>query len=132
MADCYDVAIIGGGVTGFSAAMYAGRFELKTIVFDETRGGTIVLSPAVENFPGFENIVGFDLAEKIMNQAVKFGAEVKDERVEKVERKEDGQFALTTKRGEYCAKTVIFATGTTWKKMGVPGEEKFTGDRKSV
>ncbi|MDO8340320.1 MAG: FAD-dependent oxidoreductase [Candidatus Burarchaeum sp.] len=127
MAECYDVAIIGGGVTGFSAAMYAGRFELKTAVFAETRGGTIVLSPAVENFPGFEKIVGFDLAEKIMNQALKFGAELKDERVEKVEKKKDGGFALTTKRGEYCAKTVIFTTGTTWKKMGVPGEEKFSG-----
>ncbi len=127
MAECYDVAIIGGGVTGFSAAMYAGRFELKTILFAETRGGTIVLSPAVENFPGFEKIVGYELAEKIMNQALKFGTEVKDEKVEAVEKSKDGHFKLKTKRGEYCAKTVIFATGTAWKKMGVPGEEKLSG-----
>ena len=125
MPDCYDVAIVGGGVTGFSAAMYAGRFELKTVVFAETRGGTIALSPAVENYPGFEKISGFELAEKIMNQALKFGAELRDERVEKVEKRKDGRFTLTTKRGEYCAKTVIFATGTTWRKMGVPGEEKY-------
>ena len=125
MDDCYDVAIVGGGVTGFGAAMYAGRFELKTVVFSETRGGVIILTDIVENYPGFEKLTGFELADKIMKHALKFGAEVKDERVEAVEKWDDGCFRLKTKGGEHCAKTVIFATGTKWRKLGVPGEERY-------
>ncbi|RLG19926.1 thioredoxin-disulfide reductase [Candidatus Micrarchaeota archaeon] len=120
----YDVAIIGGGVAGFGAALYTGRFALKTILFSETRGGAIVLTAEVENYPGLEKNTGTELAEKIMKHAEKFGAEIKDERVENVE-KEGEKFKLKTKAGEYTAKTLIFATGTTWKKLGVPGEKEF-------
>ena len=125
MAECYDIAIVGGGVAGFGAAMYAGRFELKTVVFAEMRGGTIINTDIVENYPGFESIGGFDLAEKVMKHAEKFGAQVKDERVDKISKCKDGCFQLTTKSGSYCAKTVIFATGTEWRKLGVPGEKEF-------
>lgn len=122
---CYEIAIIGGGVSGFAAAMYAGRFELKTVVFSETRGGVIITTDVVENYPGFEKLTGFDLADNIMKHALKFGAEVKDERVDKLEKCADGCFKLTTKMGVYCAKTVIIATGTEWKKLGAPGEKEF-------
>ncbi len=125
MAECYDVAIIGGGVAGFGAAMYAGRFELKTLVLAAMRGGAIINTDLVENYPGFESIGGFELAEKLMKHAEKFGAQVKDERVEKVERCKDGCFSVVTGAGSYCAKTVIFATGSEWRKLGVPGEKEF-------
>jgi thioredoxin reductase (NADPH) len=125
MADCYDVAIIGGGVAGFGAAMYAGRFELRTIVFSEVRGGVIITTDVVENYPGFEKLTGYDLADNIMKHALKFGAEVKDEKVDKLGKCKDGCFELVTKAGTYCAKSVIIATGTEWKKLGVPGEKEF-------
>jgi len=125
MVEEYDVAIIGGGVAGFGAAMYAGRFELKTVLFSETRGGTIILTDLVENYPGFEKLTGFDLADKIMKHAIKFGVEVKDERVESLGKEKDGKFVLKTRDKEFSAKAVILATGTKWRKLGVPGEEKY-------
>ena len=69
-----DVAIIGGGVSGYAAGLYAGRFELKTIVISPEPGGTIVKTDVVENYPGFELISGFDLAQKVQLHAEKFGA----------------------------------------------------------
>lgn len=121
----YDVAIIGGGVAGFGAAIYAGRFQLKTVVFAELTGGTITLTDDVENYPGFSKISGFDLAMAIKGHAENYEITFKEEKVEEVE-KQEGGFMLTSASGKTFAKTVIFATGTIWRKLNVPGEKEFS------
>ena len=75
----YDVAIIGGGPAGLSAAIYAARGGLKTILFEKALiGGQIVVTAEVENYPGFEqNVTGFDIIEKMQQQAEKFGTDIK-------------------------------------------------------
>lgn len=121
----YDVLIIGAGCAGYAAGMYAGRFGLKTLVLGEMPGGTITTAAWVENYPGFERIDGFELADKLEKHAKKFGAEIKTEKVESVTKKEDNTFEAKTNEAAYLAKTVVFATGTRHKKMGIPGEKDF-------
>jgi len=120
----FDVAIIGGGVAGFSAAMYAGRLGLRTILFDKTPGGTIMLAGEVENYPGFKSIRGFELSKKIQEHALLFNPEIVKENAEKIERKEKS-FIVTSKSRSIIASTIIFATGTEWRKLDVPGERQF-------
>lgn len=121
----YDIAIIGGGVSGFAAAMYAGRFELKTVLFAEARGGAIITTEDVANYPGFNKITGYELAQKIEEHALEYKPEVRDEKVEKLVREKDGTFTLTGTSTTAQAKTVLLATGTEWKKLGAPGEKEF-------
>lgn len=121
----YDLAIIGGGVSGFGAAMYAGRFELNTVLFAEQRGGTIVTTEDVANYPGFKLIGGYELAQKIEEHALEYKVEVRDEKVVGIERKADGTFILKGTSTTAEAKTVILATGTQWKKLGAPGEKEY-------
>ncbi len=125
MEEVYDFAVIGAGGTGFAAAMYAGRFQLKTIVIGETLGGTIILTDVVENYPGFKRLTGMELAEKIEEHARDYpSVKVENDRVTEV-RKEGELFAITTLEGKtFKSKTILFATGTEWKKMGVPGEKE--------
>lgn len=121
----WDIAIIGGGVSGYAAGLYAGRFELKTIVFSPEPGGVIVKTDIVENYPGFELITGFDLAQKIQLHAEKFGVITNDYKVDQIERAENGHFLIKTEEKTHEAKTIIIATGTKWKMLGVPGEEQY-------
>jgi len=81
MEKLYDTIIIGGGVAGFGAAMYAGRLGLKTVVVSEIRGGTIILTDIVENYPGFKKLTGLELAQKVEEHAREYGIEVVDERL---------------------------------------------------
>jgi len=120
----YDVIIIGGGTSGFSAAMYTGRLNLKTLVLAESVGGTLAIAGSVENWPGIKKIDGFELAMQVKEHAMEYGCELIEERVEKVEKTAKG-FAAITSKGKYEGKTVIVATGTKIKKLGVPGEDKF-------
>ena len=122
--DIYDVAIVGGGVAGFGAAIYAGRFMLKTIVFAELVGGTITLTDDVENYPGFPKISGFDLAMAIKQHAENYNISLRDERVTDIVKQGD-LFLITSQTNTTLAKTVIFATGTVWRKLNVPGEKEF-------
>lgn len=123
--DVYDVVIIGAGVAGFAAAMYAGRFMMKTLVIGETPGGTIILTDVTENYPGFKRLTGLELADKIREHAMEYGVDFVEGRVTRVERRGDGCFKITTSEEAFHGKTVIFATGTKAKKLNVPGEEKF-------
>ena len=127
MDDVYDFAIIGAGGTGFAAAMYAGRFQLKTIVIGETIGGTIILTDVVENYPGFKKLTGEELAAKIEEHARDYpSVKVENDRVTEV-RKDGELFAITTLEGKtFHSKTILFATGTEWKKLGVPGEKELS------
>jgi thioredoxin reductase (NADPH) len=124
----FDVAIIGGGPAGLSAAIYAARGGLKTVVFEKGLiGGQIVLTMEVENYPGFETVVsGYDLVEKMQKQAERFQTEFRIEDVKAIAL-EGCCKIIETDEGTYRAKSVILATGAHPRKLNVPGEAKFTG-----
>lgn len=125
----YDFIVIGGGCSGLSAGMYATRLGLKTLVMAELPGGLITTTHLVENWPGVISISGPDLAMSLYNHAQASGAEIKNEIVSKVEKlaDKDGfpQFKVVTSDGEYLSKTVLLATGSHHRKLGVPGEMEF-------
>lgn len=124
----YDIAIVGGGPAGLSAAIYAARGGLRTVVFEKAMiGGQIVVTADVENYPGFEeNMSGFDIADKMQKQAEKFDAEIKLEEVKAIG-SEGLCKVVETSKSLYKVKSVILATGAHPRKLAVPGEEKFTG-----
>lgn len=123
----YDLAIIGGGPAGLSAAMYAGRLKLKTLVLTKERGGTITTASEVMNWPGIKKIQGMELGKQLEEHALDYpDVEIKDAMVAGIKNK-NGGFTITTQGGEYEAKAVILAAGTEVRKLGIPGEEKFAG-----
>tara|TARA_Y100000310_G_C20658862_1_gene803546 strand:- start:269 stop:1195 length:927 start_codon:yes stop_codon:yes gene_type:complete len=126
----YDNVIIGAGVVGLASAMYAGRLNLKTIVFGTTSGselpigGVITLTDTVENYPGFKKLTGMELAQKMEEHAKEYNAEIKEEKVHEI--KKDGkQFLVKTDKSEYKTKTIIFATGAKWRELPMKGAEEF-------
>ena len=127
--ETFDIAIIGGGGAGLTAAVYAARSRRSTVVFEgNVTGGQIATTDLVENFPGFpDGINGFDLGQNMLRQAEKFGATVKYELVKSLERAEDGSFVLTAGSGTYGARAVIATTGADYNKLGIPGEAEFVG-----
>lgn len=120
----YDTIIIGGGISALGAAIYCGRFSLKTLVIGEKVGGTIILTDDIANYPGFKKITGMELFDKIQDHVKDYDVEIKEKKVEKVE-KCGTCFKISTKDETFETKTVIFATGTEWRKLGVPGEKEF-------
>lgn len=125
----YDIAIVGGGGAGLTAAIYAARARRSTVVFEhKVTGGQIATTDIVENFPGFpDGVNGFDLAQLFEQQAKKFGAEMVYEGVTGLSVERDGRFRLATSSGEHLAKAVIVTAGADYNKLGVPGEEALTG-----
>ncbi len=121
----YDTIIIGGGISALGAAVYCGRFQLKTLVLGEKVGGTIILTDDIANYPGFKKISGMDLFEKIKDHAKDYNIEIVEKKAEKVE-KYKTYFKVSTNEKTYETKTIIFATGTEWRKLNVPGEKEFT------
>lgn len=122
----YDTIIIGGGVAALGAAIYCGRFEMKTLLIGEKLGGNIINTNEIANYPGFEMISGVELVEKLQKQAESYNAEITSGKVQKV-KKNAKCFSVLTSDAEFRAKTVIFATGTDWRKLSVPGEKEFSG-----
>jgi thioredoxin reductase (NADPH) len=124
-----DTIIIGAGPAGLCAAMYAGRGMLNAVVLERgIPGGELLNTEKIEDYPGFESILGRDLAQKFADHAVKFGAEIKQEIVEGVTKDADGAFTVTTAFGAtYRAPTVILTAGGTPTKLEVPGEAEFAG-----
>jgi len=120
----YDTIIIGGGISALGAAIYCGRFQLKTLIIGEKAGGTIILTDDIANYPGFKNITGMDLFDKIKEHVSDYNVEIKEKKVEKIKRCGDC-FKVSTKEESFETKTIIFATGTEWRKLGVPGEKEF-------
>jgi thioredoxin reductase (NADPH) len=124
----YDFIIIGGGCSGLSGAMYATRLGLKTLTLAEMPGGLITTTHLVENWPGVITTSGPDLAMALYKHAEASGAEIKSERANKIEQLEDKdgcpQFKVTTGSNEYIGKTILIATGTIHRKLGVPGEKE--------
>lgn len=122
----YDTVIIGSGVTGTAASIYTGRFGLKTIVIGDKPGGTIILTDDISNYPGFTKISGMDLADKIHKHAAEYNIEFLQKKVTKIARCNEGCFKVFVGDDLYHTKTIIYATGTEWKKLGIPGEKEFT------
>jgi len=124
----YDVVIIGGGPAGLTAGIYVKRAMLKAVLLERTGiGGQIIITDLVENFPGFLEISGADLARKFEEHAQKFGLETKSMvEVSGIEDKGSTKIVKTTE-GDIEAKAVIIASGTTPKKLGVKGEMEFIG-----
>jgi len=125
----YDVVIVGGGPAGLCAAMYAGRGMLKAALLERgVPGGELLNTEKIEDYPGFVSILGPDLAAKMTEHAVAFGAEILQENVEGIHRLEDGTFRLSTSSGiEYRAPAVILTAGGTPTKLDVPGEAEYAG-----
>mgnify|MGYP000976888540 FL=1 len=128
----YDVAIIGSGPAGLTAAIYAARAKLATLVLTgDALGGQIATTNDVENYPGFEEITGPDLTMRMRAQAERFGAETVFDQITEVDF--DGPpFSLVGGSTAYEARTVIVATGASPKLLGVPGEQEFWGRGVSV
>lgn len=120
----YDFLIVGGGISGLSSAMYAARLGLKTLVVTEMPGGLITTTHLVENWPGIKSISGPDLAMALYEHALASGTEIKNETVKSVSRK-DKIFVAKTASGDYETKSILFATGTHHRNLGVPGEKEF-------
>lgn len=123
----YDSIIIGGGPAGLTAAIYAARREMKTLVITNHVGGQIIWASTIENYPGFKEISSLDLVAKMEEQVKSLGVEIKLGAVEKIEKQEDENFAVSFKGEKILAKTVIAALGCDRRKLGVPGENDFTG-----
>ena len=121
-----DIIIIGGGIAGLTAAVYALRSGKSVLLFEKKAyGGQISQSHAVENYPGFKNISGAELSMNLHSQAKDFGCEFKNEIVSKVT---DGETKkVITNKGEYEAKTVIFAMGAEPRKSGLENEQSLIG-----
>ena len=127
MPEPYDVMIIGGGVAGFSAAMYAGRLKMKTLVVVETRGGTIILTNNITNWPGIKMTDGMTLASQIEAHAKEYEPVIVDAKAVKAEKTDSG-FSVSTNDGKtYEGKSLILATGTTPRKLNISGEKELEG-----
>ncbi len=125
-----DIAIVGAGPAGLTAALYASRARARTVVFEQgIPGGQIITTDWVENYPGFpKGLSGQELGDLMLAQAEEFGAEVRPfTSIDKIE-PSDLDFIITTSEDEqFLARAVIIATGAIPKKLGVPGESEFTG-----
>jgi len=123
----YDLVILGGGVSGLSAAIYAGRTKLKTAVVAEKLGGMIVVAERIENYPGLRTVSGLELTDTLVEQVREHDVAIIERLATAVERCEDGCFKVVLGEEYLHTKALIFATGTEWRHLGVPGEDTFAG-----
>lgn len=124
----YDMIVVGGGPGGYTAALYAARAGLSTLVLEKlSAGGQMALTEQIDNYPGFEDgIDGFTLAEKMQQQAERFGAKSEYAQVERMDLAASPK-VLETSEGTFYAKTVVLATGANPRELGLPNEAALTG-----
>jgi len=123
----YDVVIIGAGPAGMTAAIYASRAGLSTLMVERgVPGGQMVNTEEVENYPGYDSILGPDLSNKMFEHTKKFGAEYAYGDIKGIEITGDYKIVKAGNK-EYKTRTVIIATGAEYKKLGVPGEAEYSG-----
>ncbi|AZR02576.1 thioredoxin-disulfide reductase [Trueperella pyogenes] len=129
VTEIHDVVIVGSGPAGWTAAIYTARAGLKPVVLAGavSAGGALMQTTEVENFPGWpEGILGPELMQKFEQQAIRFGADLRYE--DATSMKLDGAVKeIVTSEDTYHARTVILALGSEYKKLGLPGEEEFSG-----
>lgn len=121
----YDVIVVGAGPAGLTAGMYCARGGMKTLILGNIYTSQQSMGGLYENYPGFpDGIQGIELSERMLSQAQKYGAEYKQEMVEKIVHLDD-TFRIKTESWEYVCRALILATGASHRKLGVPGEEKY-------
>jgi len=122
----YDLIIVGAGVAGMTASIYASRYKIKHLIFGETPGGQGMLAGQVENYPGYISIPGPELMQKFVEQVKSYEIEIKQEKVGSLAKIKDG-FEVKTEKEKYQAKTLILAMGALYRHLNIPGEDKFLG-----
>lgn len=127
MVSQWDIVIVGGAMAGLTAALYAARQGLKTLVVTKDIGGQALLTNEIQNYPAFMNISGFDLATKFQEQARSYGAEFVYDEVTSVREAEQNCYTVRTATDEFYCCAVILAFGKTPRDLGVPGEQEFKG-----
>ncbi|MFX0014626.1 MAG: thioredoxin-disulfide reductase [Promethearchaeota archaeon] len=122
----YDMVIVGAGPAGMASAIYGSRMGWKTLVLEkEAVGGLAAVTPIIENYPGFSEITGLEFADKLRKQAEKFGTEIR-ELVEVTDIKTNqAPLELVTTSGNFTAKVIVLATGTSHRHLNIPGEKEF-------
>jgi thioredoxin reductase (NADPH) len=124
----YDIAIIGGGPAGLTAALYAGRSKVSTVLLEgKAPGGQLLNTELIEDYPGFVSITGGDLAVHMTEQATRFGAALEIAQVNRIRVEDDGMKVIETDDGEWRAPAVIVTAGGNPRKLGAPGEEEYAG-----
>ena len=124
----YDLIIIGGGPAGLTAGIYAGRQGMKTVILEMMTGaGSGYMVPSMENYPGFEEISGKELLEKMRKQVEKHIPVNNMEEVKEIETNDSSGILLTTSKGEYKTKSLIISTGSRHRRLKVPGEIEYIG-----
>ncbi len=126
----YEVVVVGAGPAGMCAGMYAGRSMLKSVVLERGfPGGELLNTEVIEDYIGFEHVLGHELAQKFQSHAEKFGAEIRTSTpVDTVQKRADGLFETTVENGDvYVSPTVIVTSGGTPIKLDVPGELEYAG-----
>jgi thioredoxin reductase (NADPH) len=127
-SDRYEIIIVGAGPAGQTAALYAGRSRVPTLVLERgIPGGELWNTAEVEDYPGFERIMGPELADKFQKHAEKFGARFETAEVTRISVDGDDRVVATADGREFRAPAVIVAAGGQPRKLGVPGEEEFAG-----
>ena len=122
-----DLLIVGAGPAGLTAAIYAERSGLKTVVIDKsTLGGQVAITPVVENYPGFTKIGGKTLMDMMAQQAIQYSDIHEGEEVIDILKKNE-RFNIKTNRASYTTKAILLTTGAESKKLGIPGEKEFQG-----
>ncbi len=147
----YDVIIIGAGPAGMSAAIYATRREMKTLIIGRETGGQVAMAGEIENYPGFKSVNNFDLIAKMAEQVKSLGAEIKNDEVKNIDpsttlrtgpstnsprpelgtkagqARQEKYFTLYTNREKFEAKTIIVAMGLSPRRLAIPGEVELAG-----
>ena len=122
----YDLIIIGAGVAGMTASIYASRYKINHLLFGETPGGQGISAGQVENYPGYLSIPGPELMQKFIEQVKSYGVEIIQKQVDKLVKKDD-HFEVRAEKESWQTKSLILTMGASFRRLNIPGEEKFLG-----
>ncbi|MFA6383556.1 MAG: FAD-dependent oxidoreductase [Parcubacteria group bacterium] len=123
----YPLIIIGAGPAGLAASIYASRYGVKHIIVGELLGGLIAETHLIDNYPGIEDVTGFEFGQKLAHHAQKYGVEIMPGRVQKIFKAEADFEIELAGGGIISSKAILIATGTKHRKLGIKGEEEFLG-----